>query len=151
MIDIVLAENLPKPSGLDSLVPAQSLKNFSQLANAASARNAAKRKRAILYSSSYDIEDGALLELAANRGAIVFSFSDVLKERGFRRGILLSRMRLLLSAARKRKCGFVVCTLAKNANEMRNARELTAFMAVLGFSDVERKDAERKIGELVSQ
>jgi|SRR3989344_4723338 len=149
MLDIVLAENLAKPDGLDSLAPAQSLKNFSEIANAASARNAIKRKGALLHSSSYEIEDGVLLELAARGGAVLFSFSDVLHERGFRRGIILSKMRLLLSAARKRKCGFAVCTLAKKPEELRNARELTAFAAVLGFSDVERKDAERRMGELV--
>lgn len=149
MQDIVLAENLPKPDGIDALFPASALKNFSPAADAASARNAAKRKGALLHSSSYEIEDGVLLEIAASGGAVLFSFSDVLKERGFRRGIILSKMRLLVSAARKRKCGFAVCTLAKNESEVRNARELTAFAAVIGFTDVERKGAEKRMAELL--
>lgn len=149
MIDIVLAQ-LPKLDGIDAAAIASSLKNFSQPKDAASARAAAKAKGALLYSPLYEFDDGVLVELARSGGAVVFSFSDVLKERGFRRGILLSRMRLLLNAARKRKCGFAACTLAKDEESLRNGRELTAFMAVLGMSDVERKGAE-KISEALAK
>lgn len=151
MIDLVLAEGLDAPSGIERLVPAQSLKNFFQAANAATARNAAKRKGSLLYSPSYEFDDGVFAELARGGGAIVFSFSDVLKERGFRRAIALSKMRLALEACRRVDCGFVVCTLAKNADELRNARELTAFMAVLGMKDTERKAAEKMVGELAGK
>ena len=150
MLDIVSAGDMPKADGIDALFPATALKNFSEIANAASARNAAKRKGALLHTSSYELEDGVLLDIAASNGAVLFSFSDVLRERGFRRGIILSKMRLLVSAARKRGCGLAVCTLAKNESEVRNARELVAFMAVLGMNDVERKEAEKNLERLAS-
>ena len=58
-------------------------------------------------------------------------------------------MRLALVAGRKRGTGFAVCTLAKNANEARSARELSAFAAVLGMSDVERKASEKNLKRLI--
>ena len=45
--------------------------------------------------------------------------------------------------------GFVACSLAKSAGEMRSARELTAFASVLGMTDVERKDAEKNLARLI--
>ena len=151
MLDIVSAENLPKADGIDAQVSASALKNFIVAPNEAAARAGSKRNGALLYVPSYEFDDGVLVELARNGGAILFAFSDVLHERGFRRGILLSKMRLALAAARKRKCGVVACTLAKSEQELRNARELKSFMAVIGFVDVERKNAEELLEKLVSK
>lgn len=150
MMDIVLAGNLPKLAGMDSLVAASALKNFRQCKDAGSARGASKQKGALIYSPLYEFDDGIFVDLARSGGAIVLSFSDVLKERGFRRAIVLSKMRLCLAACRRVECGAVVCTLAKNEGELRNARELAAFMAVLGMNDVERKAAEKDLGRLAS-
>ncbi|MFA6328150.1 MAG: hypothetical protein WCY41_01765 [Candidatus Micrarchaeia archaeon] len=144
MPDIVRFEPTGK-DGAGRALPASSLPNFFEAANALAARQFCRKKGAIVHPSGYDVDDGDLLELARAGGAIAFSFSDVLSERGFRRSILISKMRLLLSACRKRGTPFVFVTLAKDASQARGARELSAFATVLGATDVERKAAEKKM------
>lgn len=148
MLDLVLAGNLPKLDGIDALVPASALPNFRQT-KAPSSKGDARVKGALLYSPSYEFDDGAYLELARGGGALVFSFSDVLGEKGFRRAIVISKMRLALAACRKSGCGFVFCTLAKNEAGLRNARELVAFMAVLGMTQEEKKHSKELLEKLV--
>jgi len=148
MIDIVSAESLPAPRGVALAVPAQSLKNFRQPKNAAQAKSDCRAKNALVYMGAYELDDGSFSDLAASGGALVFSFSDLLHEQGFRRSILLSKMRLCLAQCRRAGCGFVACTLAQNENELRNAREIRAFMAVLGMGEDERKEAERSLERL---
>jgi len=148
MLDLVLAESLPKLDGIDALVSASALHNFRET-KANSSKGDARVKGALLYSSSYEFDDGAYLELQRSGGALVFSFSDILGEKGFRRAIVLSKMRLALAACRKAGCGFVACTLAKNEAGLRNARELVAFMAVLGMTQEERKYSKELLEKLV--
>lgn len=140
MRDLVLAENLPCARGIAANAAASALKSFRQPKGDAKAE--ARAKNCLLYVQSYEFDEGACRELARSGGALVFSFSDVLREKGFRRGIILSKMRLALAACRKADCGYVACTLARSADETRNARELAAFMAVLGMDARERKFAE---------
>jgi RNase P/RNase MRP subunit p30 len=61
---------------------------------------------------------------------------------------MISKMRLLLSTCRKRGAGFIFATLAGDEGQMRSARELSAFAAVLGATDVERKAAEKRMKQL---
>ena len=146
MLDLVLAGDLPKLAGIDALVAARSLPNFRQPKDAA--KGDCRAKGALIYSPGYELDDGLCKELERAGGALVFSFSDILRERGFRRAIALSKMRLALSQCRKAGCGFVVCTLAQREGETRNARELTAFMAVLGMSREEREFSENTLERL---
>jgi len=137
--------------GAGRALPVSSVANFFEAATALAAKQFCRKRSALLHPAGYEVDEGDLLELARAGGAIVFSFSDVLSERGFRRSILISKMRLLLSACRKRGTGFVFVTLAKSANEFRSARELSAFAFVLGATDVERKEAEKKLRNLVEK
>ena len=139
MLDLVLAGDLPKLAGIDGLVLAASLGNFRRPSDAAASRLESKTDGALLYVASYEPDEGALVELARRGGALVFSFSDVLRERGFRRAIVLSKMRLALAACRRAGCGFVACTLAQSETGLRNARELSAFASVIGMDQRERK------------
>ena len=143
MQDIVLSENLPLARGIKGNPIASALKFFRQPKSAEEAASAARMQNALLYSPSYEFDDGVLKELARRGGAVVFAFTDLLRERGFRRGITLSKMRLALAQCRKAECGFLVCTLAKNGNEVRSKRELFAFMAVLGMNHHEKEFAEK--------
>ncbi|MFA6214606.1 MAG: hypothetical protein WC717_05005 [Candidatus Micrarchaeia archaeon] len=144
MADIVSSQELAEGSA-GGRVFSGSLLNFFSVPGGKEAKQACRKKGAILHVASYEVDDGDLIELARAGGALAFSFSDILPEPGFRRAILISKMRLLLSACRRRGTGFVVCSLAKNANELRGARELSAFAAVLGMADVERKGAEKRL------
>jgi len=134
--------------GAGRALPVSSLSNFFDAGNALAAKQACRKKNALLHASSYDVEEGDLLELARAGGALVFSLSDILLEYGFRRAILISKMRLALGACRKRGTCFVFATLAKDASQVRSPRELSAFAAVLGTTDVERKEAEKNMARL---
>ena len=149
MLDIVSAENLPKADGIDSLVAATALKNFVIATSEAQARAGAKRNGVLLYVPAYEFDDGVCGELARSKGALIFSFSDVLRQKGFRRAIVLSKMRLALAQCRRGGCGFAVVTLAKSEQEIRNARELVAFAAVLGMNPQEKKIAQETAEKLV--
>lgn len=149
MPDIVFVQGLEKSTAEGNVILASKLSNFFEAADAKSAKNFCRKKNILLHVRSYEVDEGDLLELARGGSALVFSLSDILSESGFRRSILLSKMRLVLAAGRKRGTGFVVCSLAKNANEERSARELSAFAAVLGFTDVERKATEKNIERLI--
>jgi RNase P/RNase MRP subunit p30 len=111
----------------------------------------ARMKGALLYSSGYEFDDGVYKDLAKGNGALVFAFCDVLRESGFRRGIMISKMRLAFASCRKAGCGFVVCTMAKNENELRNDAELGAFMSVLGMNYHEKKFAGECAARLVER
>ena len=137
--------------GAGRALPISSIPNFFDAANALAAKQLCRKKCALVHPSGYEIDDGDLLELSRAGGAVVFSFSDILSESGFRRSILISKMRLLVSACRKRGTGFVFATLAKDANGLRSARELSAFAAVLGATDVERKGAEKRLLSLAGK
>ena len=139
MLDLVLAGDLPKLAGIGTLIGVSSLQNFRQPADAAASRAESRREGALIYIASYEPDEGALVELARRNGALAFAFSDVLRERGFRRAIVLSKMRLALAACRRAGCGFVACTLARSEGGLRNAREISAFMSVLGMDGRERK------------
>ncbi|MCX6771459.1 MAG: hypothetical protein NTX79_05380 [Candidatus Micrarchaeota archaeon] len=144
MVDIVLFQGL-ETSAAEGKIFSGSLSNFFSAPDARAAKPLCRKKGILLHVSSCEIDEGDLLELARAGGALVFSLSDILSESGFRRAILLSKMRLALAACRKRGTSFVFATLAKDANELRSAREISAFAAVLGMSDVERKGAEKKL------
>ena len=149
MLDIVSAENLPKADGIDSLVAATALKNFVIATSEAQARAGAKRNGVLLYVPAYEFDDGVCGELARSKGALIFSFSDVLRQKGFRRAIVLSKMRLALAQCRRGGCSYAVVSLAKSEQEVRNARELVAFAAVLGMNPQEKKIAEETAERLV--
>ena len=149
MPDIVRFEPTISEGPLPAL-PASSLANLFSVPDSKSAKAACKKKSALLHVSSYEIDDGDLIELSRGKGAIIFSFSDILGEHGFRRAILLSKMRLLLSACRKTGAGFVFASMAKNADGVRNARELVAFAYVVGAGDVEIKAAQEALERFTS-
>ena len=143
-MDIVRFE--PNESeGAGRALHVSSISNFFDAADARAAKQPCRKKGALVHPANYEVDEGDLLELARAGGALVFSLSDVISERGFRRAIIISKMRLLLSACRRRGTGFVFATLAKGASQMRSARELSAFAAVLGATDVERKASEKRI------
>ena len=127
---------------------ATSLPDFSEAADAKAAKQHCRKQGALVHAASYEIDEGDLLELSRRSGAVVFALSDLLPERGFRRGIMISKMRLLLSTCRKRGAGFIFATLAGDEGQMRSARELSAFAALLGATDVERKAAEKRMKQL---
>ena len=105
-MDIVRFE--PKENeGAGRALPLSSIPNFSDAADAKAGKALCRKKNMLLHARSYEIDDGDLLELARAGGALVFSLSDILMESGFRRAILLSKMRLALAACRKRGTGFV--------------------------------------------
>ncbi len=150
MNDIVSVENLPRARGIKAAVAAQMLKNFRSPKNQAETRADCRMRHALLYSPLYEFDDGVFKDLSKHSGAVVFSFSDVLCEKGFRRAIVLSKMRLALGACRKSGCGAVACTLAKDENSLRSARELEAFMAVLGMNEHEKAHAEECMEKLAT-
>ena len=147
MYDLVLSENLENAGGIAKSVFAPSIPNFKSCSGK-DARGFAKQKGMLLHAPSYEIDDGTLLDLARAGGAVVFSFSDIIKERGFRRAILISKMRLLLSACRRAKCGFVFASLAAGENSRRNSRELAAFSVIVGIDSGERKSSEKLLPAL---
>jgi hypothetical protein len=151
MNDIVSSENLPLAHGIKSAAAAQMLKNFRQVKNPGEARALCRIRGTLIYSAGYELDDGVIKDLAAAGGAVVFSFTDLLKERGFRRAIVLSKMRLAFSSCRKSGCGTVVCTLAANAASCRSARELGAFASVLGMTAQEKIHAEATARRLVGK
>ena len=150
MLDLVFGENIGKSRGISNALPVSSLSNFRQIRAPSESTSIARMKNALLYSGSYEFDDGACKELFKYGGALVFSFSDILREHGFRRAIVLSKMRLAFAQCQKSGCGFVVCTLAKDGSEARNARELEAFKSVLGMNQHEKEFADRALERLVS-
>ena len=149
MLDIVSAENMPKSDGIDAQVAASALKNFIIATDGAAARAGSKKAGVLLYVPQYEFDDGVCLELKRSGGALVFSFADVLRQKGFRRAIVLSKMRLALAQCRRGGCGFAVFTLAKSQEELRNGRELVAFASVLGMNPQEKKMAQETAERLV--
>ncbi len=141
MLDIVSAENLPKPRGVKKTALASTLKNFKAPKSAGEATACSRMRDTLLYSPSYEFDDGIFKDLKKSGGAIAFVFRDILAEKGFRRGIMISKMRLAFSSCRKAGCGFVVCTMAQDGNGLRNRRELEAFMSILGMTEHEKKFA----------
>ena len=148
MIDLVASENLPRARGIQNSLPVSSLKNFRSPKNPIEARSDCRTKGVLLYSPNYELDEGVFKDLAASGGAFVFSFSDLLSEKGFRRAILISKMRLMLDSCRRAGCGFVACTLAKDENGTRSARELSAFMSVLGMNQHEKEHAKKTADRL---
>jgi len=149
MLDIVSAENLPCARGIKANAAAGAMKNFRQPKSADEAKTLARTKNILLYSPSYEFDEGIYKDLKKGGGAIAFSFSDACNESGFRRGITLSKMRLSFESCRRSGCGFLVCTLANEKNALRNAKELESFMAVLGMNQHEKAFAEKKAEMLV--
>ena len=105
----------------------------------------------LIYSPQYEFDEGVFFDLEKTGGAVVFSFSDLLYEKGFRRAITLSKMRLAFSSCRKKGCGFVVCTLANDENGLRSGRELVSFMSVLGMNEHEKKFCESTMDRLAGR
>jgi RNase P/RNase MRP subunit p30 len=147
MYDLVLSKDLENAGGIAKSVFAPLLPNFRSCESRDASR-AAKQKAVLLHVPSYEVDDGALIELGRSGGAIVFSFADMLKDKGFRRAILISKMRLLLAACRRAKCGFVFVSLADGRDSQRNSRELCAFSVIAGIDSGERKASEKLLAAL---
>jgi len=141
MLDIACFESPRALPGIGFVATAEALKNFRRV-DLASAKSAARTKGMLVYSPQYEFDEGVFLDLKKSGGALVFSFSDLLPEKGFRRAISLSKMRLAFSSCRKAGCGFAVFTLAKDEGGLRSGRELRSFMAVLGMNEHEKKFCE---------
>ena len=137
MYDIVLSNEIEK-QGL-TLIDAHSLRLFREPKNEAEARAACKTHCAILHMRDYGIDDGMAKDIAKAKGILLFSFSDILRESGFRRSIIISKMRLALDACRGAGADFAACTLAADENGLRTSRELVAFLSVLGATSSEKK------------
>jgi len=140
MYDIVLSNGMKK-QGL-TLIDAKSLKLFREPKSEAEARAACKSQCAMLHISGYGVDEGMAKDIAKARGVLLFSFSDILRESGFRRAIAISKMRLALEACRGAGANFAACTLAANSNELRTKHELLAFLSVLGIGTHEKKHSE---------
>lgn len=150
MLDIVSAGNLPKAKGIARNAPASALKNFRQPKTAGEATACSRTKDCLVYSPLYEFDDGFFKDLKKSGGAVVFAFRDILNESGFRRGIIISKMRLAFSSCRKSGCGFVACTMAGNGMELRNSAELEAFMSVLGMNSHEKRFAGETVERLLA-
>lgn len=148
MLDIVVGEGLAGQKGISRLLQAQLLKNFRQVKSSEEAKGIARTKNVLVYAPTYELDEGVYRDLQRNGGAVVFSFSDILHESGFRRAVLLSKMRLAFALCRKSGAGFVVCSLANEENGLRSAREIWAFMAVLGMGQHEKLHAEKLLERL---
>ncbi|MEM4348512.1 MAG: hypothetical protein QXN37_03000 [Candidatus Anstonellaceae archaeon] len=143
MLDFVLADGLQPLPGIEKLVNVRNLKNFTTEKRA--------QKNCIFYNESYEFDEGELKNLAKLEGAIIFSFSDVIKHKGFQRGILISKMRLAIQLCKKIGCGAIFGTLAQSQHMLRNEKELESFMMVLGMTqheiDFSKKLARILVGE----
>jgi hypothetical protein len=131
-------------------IPLSSLKNFKQVAPQ-EAKQFARVPKTLLYCQGYELDEGAIKELSEKGGALVFSFSDIIRESGFRRSILLSKMRIAYSICRDWNAGAVACTLANNENETRTGRELAAFQHMLGMNPQERAHSDELLEKLAGQ
>ena len=151
MLDLVIGENIGKSRGITFAMPVSFLPSFRQIRAASESTSIARMKNVLLYSAGYELDDGACKELKKSGGALVFSFSDVLRESGFRRAIIISKMRLAFAQCRKSGCGFIVCTLAKDGAEARNTRELEAFKSMLGMNRHECEFCDRTLERLAQQ
>ncbi|MCX6769444.1 MAG: hypothetical protein NT051_02060 [Candidatus Micrarchaeota archaeon] len=149
MYDIVLDGALPGARGISHAAPAASLRNFKKANSQPEAKQCAKTGKVLLYSPGYEIDDGALLDVSRAGGAVVFSFSDLLLLHGFRRAILLSKMRLLADACRRVGAGMVFCSMASEAGNTRNARELRSFAYAAGLSSHEAAASGKLLEALV--
>ncbi|MCX8198191.1 MAG: hypothetical protein N3F07_03300 [Candidatus Micrarchaeota archaeon] len=147
MYDIVMAKGLRCAKGIEENLLAESLKAFRQAKTHDDLEPLAKVKNVLLHFPQYELDEGACRQLAKSNGCLVFAFCDILAERGFRRGILISKMRLAAESCRKAGCGYVFCTLARGEHELRTARELRSFMAILGLSQHEICFAQEKAKE----
>jgi predicted adenine nucleotide alpha hydrolase (AANH) superfamily ATPase len=150
MQDIVLGSGMARAQGIKEAAQVAALRNFRQAQSPAECKAAAKIASVLLHCRDYEQLEGIALDAKRAGGAIVFSFSDVLREKGFRRAIMISKMRLALQSCRKAGCGFVFCTLAKEEAETRNARELAAFATFLGATPEERKASEETLERLIA-
>ena len=151
MLDIVASEGLARQKGMSRLIAAPALKGFKTVKSSEEAKSVARMKNVLLYSPSYELDDGVYKDLQRNGGALVFSFSDVISQGGFHRSIMLSKMRLAFAACRKSGSGFVVCSMAGDENGCRSAREIEAFMAVLGMDQHEKLHAEKLLLKLTEE
>ena len=150
-MDIVRGNGLRRLRGITGLLEAGSLGIFRSPSSPEQARADARRGGVLLYSPAYDFDAGICKDLKKSGGAVVFAFSDLLAERGFRRAIALSKMRLLLSECRKAGAGVVVCTLAQDGDGLRNAREMSAFAHALGLGAHEKAHAAKTAGRLAGK
>ncbi|MEM4554621.1 MAG: hypothetical protein QXT25_02115 [Candidatus Anstonellaceae archaeon] len=144
MLDFVLAEGLQPLKGIEKLVDIRRLKSFTT--------EKKSQKKCIIYRETYEFEEGELKNLAKLGGAVFFSFSDIIKQKGFQRGITISKMRIASQMCKKTGCGAVFGTLAQNQMMLRNEKELEALMRVLGMTPHEiefsKKLASKLIGEV---
>ncbi|VVC01437.1 Uncharacterised protein [uncultured archaeon] len=150
MQDLVRAK-LSRQKGIGKMLLASALPNFRQVKDSGEAKPAARQKNAIVYCPAYELDDGVYNDVHRNGGAVVFAFCDLLRENGFRRAIMLSKMRLAFACCRRSGADFAVCSLANEGNEARNARELEAFCAVLGMTQHEKSHAEKTLARLTAK
>ncbi len=148
MHDIVLAPGLGTAQGVQTVFAGE-LKAFRPHQNCSTARQDCRKNGVLLYCKSYDLDDGAYKEIARAGGAAVFAFADLLCEKGFRRAITISKMRLAIGACRRMGCGFVFATLASKSIQLRTDKELEAFMAVAGLGGEEMKHSQKILAKAV--
>lgn len=124
------------------------IKNFFSSNSKKEVSRGFKTKNSIIHLSCYEFYPEELKNASRFGCTIAFSLSDLLCESGFKRAILLSKMRIALRACRENGVGFVVCTLAENQNQTRSCRELAAFGKAIGMTDIEIKNSDLKLREL---
>lgn len=105
------------------------------------------RKCRLLHNPSYDAQEGWVSAAAQSGCAIVFSVCDAARLCGFKRGILISKMRILLSMCKKYGAKTYVCSLAQKEYEQRNRHERECFAMYLGMEKKEAKEAVGLLGE----
>ncbi|MCX8196831.1 MAG: hypothetical protein N3G80_00745 [Candidatus Micrarchaeota archaeon] len=143
MLDIVCADGLEPPLGIKQLISSSRLKNFCDKNQAIE-----KKRKAIFYRESYEFKEGELKKLASLGSAVLLSFSDVAYQKGIRRGIVLSKMKILVEMCRRTGCRMVFATLAQEPNMLRNAKEIESFMKVVGLRPNEIEASKKSIEEL---
>ncbi len=73
--------------------------------------------------------------------AVGFNFNDILNSSNEERSLIIGRMMQNVRLCRKYKIEMVIASFAKNKFEMRSAKDLLAFVRVIGMNGQEAKKA----------
>jgi hypothetical protein len=133
MYDLVLGDSLPPARGIKENINAKQIrlkiaKDKEELIKFAKIRNA------IIYYDKYEFSEKFFFELKRKKGAVLFALKDIIEKSGYQRAITLAKIKNSFEECRKNNCNFLFCSLAEKKEELRNARELIAFMRIVGLS-----------------
>ena len=132
-------------SGANSICISQLPKNFFFSSMDAAQLLSGAKKCALIRSPQYDAQEGWVSAAAQSGCAIVFGVCDAARLAGFKKAILVSKMRMLVAMCKKYGAKICVCSLAQKEYEARNEHERLCFAMYLGL---ERKEAKEAVGLL---